>query len=234
MIIEKLTWAASKSKDPINAVDIHRDGSRFVTCQGNRIYIWRMQGLEVPENEEKHIVKSTDDTEISVSMHVFNAVHQFVCELKVHQKPVNCVRFSPNGLYLAASSDDGVVSLYKLEKSPTQLDVNKTEDWRCIKLFKEHVQDVLGVEWSPDSKLLASCSVDNKIIIYDIEKKEKLKEMVGEGFVNYHLGKTFCEYFIFRIVTFSSVCETDVDARWINSCCSQCSQRGKFYCTFDG
>jgi protein HIRA/HIR1 len=37
----------------------------------------------------------------------------------------------------------------------------------------------LDVEWYRDSNLLASCSVDNKIHIYDISQKTRIKTLEG-------------------------------------------------------
>ncbi|KAF0973364.1 hypothetical protein FDP41_008571 [Naegleria fowleri] len=87
-------------------------------------------------------------------------------EITTHSSNVNCVRFSPNGKFLAAASDDYSVSLSKVTKAGTE-----KEDWKHYKLFKSHQMDVLSVAWSHDSRYLASCSIDNKVIVYDLTSK---------------------------------------------------------------
>ena len=37
-----------------------------------------------------------------------------------HQKTVNCVRFAPNGLYLASGSDDQLVIIWQLKSVPVE------------------------------------------------------------------------------------------------------------------
>ncbi|KAG2373482.1 hypothetical protein C9374_012089 [Naegleria lovaniensis] len=87
-------------------------------------------------------------------------------EITTHSSNVNCVRFSPDGKYLAAASDDYSVSLSKVTKAGTE-----KEDWKHNRLFKSHQMDVLSVAWSHDSRYLASCSIDNKVIVYDLSSK---------------------------------------------------------------
>lgn len=110
----------------------------------------------------------------------------------------NCVRFSPNGQFLAIASDDYTVSVHRLERPADLSSMSAAnlqsiaaaaesnpfasanlEDWSAYKMFRAHERDVYCVAWRSDSRLLASCSVDNKVMVYDVARKEILRTLRG-------------------------------------------------------
>uniref|UniRef100_A0A3Q2Z0D4 Protein HIRA n=1 Tax=Hippocampus comes TaxID=109280 RepID=A0A3Q2Z0D4_HIPCM len=44
------------------------------------------------------------------------------------------------------------------------------EQWRCVTILRNHTGDVMDVAWSPHDVWLASCSVDNTIVIWNARK----------------------------------------------------------------
>ncbi|KAJ6227442.1 protein hira [Anaeramoeba flamelloides] len=61
-------------------------------------------------------------------------------------------------------------------KTETALEVLKNENiepWEIVTKLEQHKGDVQGLAWSPDSNFLASCSIDNKIIIWDLSNFSK-------------------------------------------------------------
>ena len=91
-----------------------------------------------------------------------------------HLSCVNAVRWSSNGQMLASGADDKLVMIWK--KSPGtsgsfgSIGVTKNvENWRCSATLRGHAGDVLDLAWSPQDRWLASCSVDNSIIIWDAQ-----------------------------------------------------------------
>eukprot|EP01116_Phalansterium_solitarium_P020694 TRINITY_DN6171_c0_g1_i2.p1 TRINITY_DN6171_c0_g1~~TRINITY_DN6171_c0_g1_i2.p1 ORF type:complete len:899 (+),score=310.92 TRINITY_DN6171_c0_g1_i2:188-2698(+) len=105
-----------------------------------------------------------------------------LCALENHTQAVNCVRWSPNGRYLASASDDKVIFVW--EKQDGQLrvfgsDEKNQENWRCVSPLRRHAADILDMCWSPDGTKLASCSVDNYVIVWDMQTRTTITELTG-------------------------------------------------------
>lgn len=142
--------------------DIHPDNKRIAASNDNELLIYDLPKDLIFSNE-KPLSQS-----IKCSFQFVKEEEFLLCKITGHTKSINIVRFSPNGKYIATGSVDKTVGISIFE-GKVQGEQHK-ESWRNVKLFRNHTEDVLGVEWSPDSKLLASCSVDNKIYIYDIAR----------------------------------------------------------------
>lgn len=162
MKVLKPHWV-SHDDMPIFSIDIHPDGSRFVTGgQGDdsgRVVIWNM----APVMSE---AKEADET-----------VPKMLCQLDNHLACVNCVRWSYSGKYLASGGDDKLVMVWTFAKSPSggnpvfggKGKINM-ETWRCVSTLRGHQGDVLDMAWSPHDVWLATCSVDNTVIVWDAAK----------------------------------------------------------------
>ncbi|XP_065336730.1 chromatin assembly factor 1 subunit B [Cloeon dipterum] len=106
---------------------------------------------------------------------------EFASDLNRHQKTVNVVRFSPSGEYLASGDDDGSVIIWK-QKAANEEQANlfdegseeSIEHWTALKVLRGHLEDVYDVSWSPDSKNLMSGSVDNSVILWNVEAGRKV------------------------------------------------------------
>ncbi|KAI8434595.1 hypothetical protein MSG28_003133 [Choristoneura fumiferana] len=143
---------------PIFSVDIHPTGKRFATGgQGGdsgRVVVWNLNSV-LYENVE-----------------LDPNVPKMLCQMDNHLACVNCVRWSNAGRYLASGGDDRLVMVWGLSvvAGGASLGKHKAETWRCIATLRGHAGDVLDLAWSPLDKWLASCSVDNTIIIWNAEK----------------------------------------------------------------
>nr|XP_048278697.1 chromatin assembly factor 1 subunit B [Myodes glareolus] len=111
------------------------------------------------------------------------AIVEFLSNLARHTKAVNVVRFSPTGEILASGGDDAVILLWKMndskEPEPSafqeedEAQLNK-ENWTVVKTLRGHLEDVYDICWATDGNLMASASVDNTVIIWDVSKGQKI------------------------------------------------------------
>lgn len=107
------------------------------------------------------------------------AIVEFLSNLARHTKAVNVVRFSPTGEILASGGDDAVILLWKLNDSKEleplvfqdedEAHLNK-ENWTVIKTLRGHLEDVYDICWTSDGNYMASASVDNTAIMWDVNK----------------------------------------------------------------
>ena len=92
-----------------------------------------------------------------------------LCEMTNHLGCVNCVRWSVDGKWLASGGDDAIVMIWQIKYQGVGRSSFGTshEQWGCVHMLRGHGGDVLDVSWSPDQRYLASCSVDNTIIVWN-------------------------------------------------------------------
>jgi protein HIRA/HIR1 len=77
--------------------------------------------------------------------------------------------------YLASGSDDQLVLLYEMQAGKpapvpfgSKAKPNK-ENWVRFCTLKRHTMDVQDIAWSPDDRMLATCSIDNTILIWETD-----------------------------------------------------------------
>uniref|UniRef100_A0A4W5RTD1 Protein HIRA n=1 Tax=Hucho hucho TaxID=62062 RepID=A0A4W5RTD1_9TELE len=162
MKLLKPSWVSHNGK-PIFSVDIHPDGTKFATGgQGEdsgKVVIWNMAPV-LREEDEKNM-----------------NIPKMLCQMDNHLACVNCVRWSNTGLYLASGGDDKLVMVWKRAAfiGPSTVfgsssKLANVEQWRCVTILRNHTGDVMDVAWSPHDVWLASCSVDNTIVIWNARK----------------------------------------------------------------
>uniref|UniRef100_A0A673H1J7 Protein HIRA n=1 Tax=Sinocyclocheilus rhinocerous TaxID=307959 RepID=A0A673H1J7_9TELE len=160
---DKLTRPWLPVSKPIFSVDIHPDGTKFATGgQGEdsgKVVIWNMAPVLREEDERNENIP------------------KLLCQMDNHLACVNCVRWSNNGLYLASGGDDKLVMVWKRAAfiGPSAVfgsssKLANVEQWRCVMILRNHTGDVMDVAWSPHDVWLASCSVDNTIVIWNARK----------------------------------------------------------------
>lgn len=142
------------------------------------IKLWRVSGAVASDRKEasKPNDKSEENSKSDTGEKSDKGVRglEFVFSLSGHDRSVNCVRFSPNGAFLASASDDMSIILWS---KPKNADVGWR--WDAISSLSDvartilacgHKGDITDLAWSPDSAFLCSTSVDNRCVIWNVDK----------------------------------------------------------------
>ena len=53
--------------------------------------------------------------------------------------------------------------------------VANEENWVPVTTLRGHLQDVIGLSWSPCSQFIVSCATDSTAIVFDVKKGAKVK-----------------------------------------------------------
>jgi len=111
----------------------------------------------------------------------------FMSELSRHTGAVNCVRFSPDGRWLASAGDDHTILVWGLDTAAggksvgnmmqSDNEAENVEHWRVNATLRGHREDIFDLAWSPNSKRLLSGSVDNTAIVWDVADLSKVKQI---------------------------------------------------------
>jgi len=114
---------------------------------------------------------------------------EIVSELNRHTKSVNVVRWAPNGELLASGDDESVILIWCMKNEQNAFTSNNKgaenkETWINLKVLRGHIEDVYDLSWAPNSIYLASASVDNTAIIWDVTKgKHSVILQESKGFI---------------------------------------------------
>ena len=156
VVVYKPEFVAHDGNAPVFSVDASSCGSRFATAGGDqKVKVWALAPVLEREVEADA------------------GAPKCLATLSDHFGPVNCVRFSRNGRYLASGSTDTSVLVYALRDGPGKAafgssDAPNVENWTiAMRYNRGHTSDVIDIAWSPDDSMLASCSLDNLVIIWD-------------------------------------------------------------------
>lgn len=140
----------------ILSIDVQSCGDRVATAGLDyKVKIWNL----IP------VLNSTAEVDPSVP--------RLLSTLGDHFGPVNVARFAKKTNLLASGSDDKLVCIYELREGPGAQSFGSSEgrsleNWKVLHSCQGHKNNVTDLAWSPDDTLLATCSLDNTIIIWDV------------------------------------------------------------------
>ena len=172
------------------------DGTRIAFTSLKGIRIWNVKSLSIEQKIKCDIstFSWSPDAKVIATGNNFGEIEfweaksgRLLHHLKIHSTAIYCLRWSPNGMYVASCSHDGIIKIY----NSSLMSHNKTLISHDLKLmshnstFKPMPQSqILTISWSPDSKYLVSGSLNSAIIIWDIlQKKYKTILSAHDGFI---------------------------------------------------
>jgi len=187
--------AEGQGKQPIFSVDLQAVGNRLATAgQDCRVRIWSCEALikagslsaeysQDAKGGQELVVSATNSAAQKDKDKEKAPKGALLAVLAYHAGAVNCVRFSPDGHFLASGGDDSVVLTYErlagAGRAAFGSSEEEIENWRCRRPLRAHLGDVTDLSWCSDSDRFCSGSVDNTIYIWSAKAEKALVKLEG-------------------------------------------------------
>ncbi|GAA5802691.1 WD40-repeat-containing domain protein [Helicostylum pulchrum] len=159
----------------IYSVDFSPDGSRYATAGAdNSVRIWSIH--KRPDNASASNTKCENKLQNKQLVDSLPVNIDFLSELKRHSSPVNAVRFSPSGDFIASAGDDACIILWKLsllKETSFGSDYNEyeKETWSVVHMFYGHNKEIYDLAWSPCGNYFITASIDNTARVWSLSEK---------------------------------------------------------------
>ncbi|KDR70124.1 hypothetical protein GALMADRAFT_254961 [Galerina marginata CBS 339.88] len=85
-----------------------------------------------------------------------------------HSKTVRAVAWAPSGKTLATASFDSNIGIWETDGDDDGDGGGGTDEWECISTLEGHETECKSVAYSPSGTLLASCSRDKTVWIWEV------------------------------------------------------------------
>lgn len=115
---------------------------------------------------QKNKINNKGDEEI------MKKIFRLQCQVEGgHTLAINCVRFSPNGKYIATGGDDAKIIIWQQKYRPKEFGcMEMVPSWAEFKPLLGHGKEVYDIRWSSCGQWLFSASLDNSMIVWSVEK----------------------------------------------------------------
>jgi ribosome assembly protein 4 len=123
--------------------------------------------FEMTKDQHERLVSGSDDLTLFLWTPKRSKVPNAL--LTGHQKPVNHVSFSPDGLWLLSASFDNSIKLWNGISG------------QFLRTYNGHNASVYMCSWSPDSKLFISASKDTMLKVWDTDQKSTIENLHGHS-----------------------------------------------------
>jgi len=170
-------------------------GKKMVVCAdvakgiANRVFMWESgtaQG-DLAGNSKRVItcdIRPESPSRLAVGGEDFivklhnGAPYKFAHNFTKHKNYVQCVRYSPDGKYLATAGSDKKIFILDAESGEL-----------AFELPEKHKGSIYSVSWSDDAKKLLSCSGDKSVCLWDIDAKNLISQIaLGKSIDDMQMG----------------------------------------------
>ena len=200
MHVVKFPWvkhAEGPRSFEIYSVSVSPDGSRLATGGlDGKVKLWSIDTLQKYEEVDKLNGGNSFSGNI-----IDKSECRPLCSMSRHAGAITCVRFCPNGRFLASGSDDKLVLIWEKDEEKTRImamhrneiansgDSNflfangddsgindaDLEHWTVRKRLVAHDNDVQDMAWAPDGSILVTVGLDRSIVVWNGMTFEKIK-----------------------------------------------------------
>ncbi|KAH7434805.1 hypothetical protein KP509_06G035200 [Ceratopteris richardii] len=113
-----------------------------------------------------------------------SAPSKLLATLRDHFGSVNCVRWSKQGRLIASGSDDQIVLIHERRAGCGTTEFGSgepadIENWKVVLTLRGHTADVVDLGWNSDDSLLATCSLDNTIHVWNMSNGSQVTVLKG-------------------------------------------------------